>query len=76
MRIKFVLLSTLILTLGMAGFSQPNKILGARGVGQPRAHLSPRTSTIQQHETAEALPDARIPTGITDEGHGGRHPRF
>jgi hypothetical protein len=55
-RIKFVLLTTLILAFGLAGFAQPQTTPVARGGGQPRAHLSTKTRTIQQ--LANAVADA------------------
>ena len=56
MRIKFVLLTALILALGLAGFAQSKTTSGARGDRQSRAHLSPQTQTIQQ--LANAVSDA------------------
>lgn len=56
MRIKFVLLSTIILALGQTAFAQSKTTFAAGGVGQSRAHLSPQTQTIEQ--LANAVADA------------------
>jgi hypothetical protein len=54
MKIKIVLLATLILTLGLTGFAQSKTTSGAGGAGQSRAHLSPQTQTIEQFADAVA----------------------
>jgi hypothetical protein len=56
MKIKLVLLTTLILTLGLTGFAQSKTGSGAKDDGQSRAHRSPQKQTIQ--ELAKALADA------------------
>ena len=56
MKIKFVLLTALILALGLTGFAQSKTTSEAKGAGQKRAHLSPQTQTIQT--LANALADA------------------
>jgi hypothetical protein len=48
MRIKFILLVTLIPALGLTGFAQSKTTSGARDAWQSRAHLSTQTQTIQQ----------------------------
>ena len=48
MRIKFTVMATLILALGLTGFAQSKTTSGARDAGQSSAHLSIQTQTIQQ----------------------------
>jgi hypothetical protein len=54
MKIKLVLLATLILALGLTGFAQSKTTSGAGGAEQSRAHLSPQTQTIQELANAVA----------------------
>jgi hypothetical protein len=56
MKIKLVLLATLILALGVTGFAQSKTTSVAIGNEQSRAHLSPQNQTIQ--ELAKAVADA------------------
>lgn len=56
MRIKFVLLTALILALGVTGFAHSKITYGVSGAGQSSARLSPQTQTIQQ--LANAVADA------------------
>jgi hypothetical protein len=56
MRIKIVLLTTLILALGLTGFAQSKTTSGASGADHSRSHTSPQSQTIQA--LAKAVADA------------------
>lgn len=68
MRIKFVLLTTFILALGLTGFAQSKTTSGASAADQLRAHTSPRAQTIQQlaKTVADAFGDRKL--GSLDAG--------
>lgn len=61
-RIKFVLLTTLILALGLAGLAQSKTVSGTEGAEQSRAHLSRKTQTIEQlaKAVAEAWSEGKL----------------
>jgi hypothetical protein len=62
MRIKFVLLTTLILALGLTGFAQSKTTSAARDDGQSRAHPSTQTQTIEQfvNDVAKAWSEGNL----------------
>jgi hypothetical protein len=68
MRLRIVLLATLILGLGLTGLAQSETTSAARGNGQPRAHMSPRTQTIEQlaRSVAKAWDEGKL--GSLDVG--------
>jgi hypothetical protein len=68
MRIKIVLLVTLILALGLTGFAQSKTISRARGAEQSRAHRSPQTQTIQELAKAVATAWGEGNLGSLDAG--------
>lgn len=68
MGIKFVLLTTLILALGLTGFAQSKTTSGTRGVEQSRAHFSPQTQPIQELANAVATAWSEGKLGSLDAG--------
>ena len=54
MKIKLILLLTLILGLGLTRFAQTKTTSGARGAASSRAHRLPQTQTVQQLVNAVA----------------------
>ena len=68
MKIKIVLLTTLILALGLTGFAQTKTTSGVRGTEQSRAHLSPPAQTIQELVNAVAKAWSEGNLGSLDAG--------
>jgi hypothetical protein len=67
-RIRFILLTTLILALGLTGFAQSKATSKAKGAGQARALLSPRPQTVQELVNAVATAWSEGELGRLDAG--------
>ena len=68
MKIKIVVLATLILGLSLTGFAQSKANSGARDESQSRAHRSPQRQTIQELANAVATAWGEGKLGSLDAG--------
>lgn len=68
MRIRIILLTTLILALGLIGFAQSNATSKARDAASSRAHRAPQAQTIQELANATATAWSEGNLGSLDAG--------